>query len=162
MPRKVTPTYVLLNQITLAATSPSVTFSSIAQSYSDLILVGIGSNSADTDLALRFNGDTGTNYSGVRMFGSGSGSGSSSADTGKTFAEIGGVNTSIGDFRVQIMDYSATDKHKTALTRGSKTGSYVVAWANRWASNTAIYSVTLYPVSGSFQIGATFSLYGVL
>jgi hypothetical protein len=157
-----TNTYTPLATVTLTSTDSSIIFDSIPATYRDLILVGIGSNSADTDLAMRFNGDTGTNYSGVRMFGSGSGSGSSSADTGKTFAEIGGVNTSIGDFRVQIMDYSATDKHKTALTRGSKTGSYVVAWANRWASNTAIYSVTLYPVSGSFQIGATFSLYGVL
>jgi hypothetical protein len=157
-----TSTYRPLATVTLASTDSSIIFDSIPSTYRDLILVGIGSNSADTDLAMRFNGDTGTNYSGVRVFGSGSGSGSSSADAAKNFAEIGGVNTSIGDFRVQIMDYSATDKHKTALTRGSKTGSYVVAWANRWASNTAIYSVTLYPVSGSFAIGSTFSLFGVL
>jgi hypothetical protein len=156
-----TATYIALANLTLTGTDAEVTFSSIPASYRDLIVVGIGSNSADTDLALRFNGDTGTNYSGVRMFGNGSSTGSSS-DTGKTYAEIGGVNTSIGDFRAQIMDYSATDKHKTVLTRNSKTGSYVVAWANRWASTTAINSVTVYPLSGSFQSGSTFALYGIV
>jgi hypothetical protein len=156
-----TNTYTALATLTLTGTDSSITFASIPATYRDLILVGIGSNSADTDLALRFNGDTGTNYSGVRMFGNGSSAGSSS-DTGKTYAEIGGVNTSIGDFRAQIMDYSATDKHKTVLTRTSKTGSYVVAWANRWASTSAINSVTVYPISGSFAIGSTFSLYGVI
>jgi hypothetical protein len=61
------------------------------------------------------------------------------------------------------MDYSATDKHKTVLARHNNSAGEVSMSAGRWASNTAINSISLKVLpSGSFNSGATFSLYGVI
>jgi hypothetical protein len=59
------------------------------------------------------------------------------------------------------MDYSVTDKQKTVLSRtNSSFGTDITA--GRWASTSAITSVTVYPSSGDFEIGSTFALYGIV
>ena len=61
------------------------------------------------------------------------------------------------------MDYSATDKHKTFLTRIADKGGYgdyVVAAASRWANTSTVTSVTVFGTA-NFQIGNTFNLYGI-
>ena len=61
-----------------------------------------------------------------------------------------------------LLDYSATDKHKTILVRfGSNSDSIALAAAGRWASTSAITSIRIYRETGSFAIGSTFELYGV-
>jgi hypothetical protein len=65
---------------------------------------------------------------------------------------------------VNIMDYSATDKHKTILQRTGQ--DYNVVWANasRVAITSAVTSVSCVGSdSGSDQFiaGCTFSLYGI-
>jgi hypothetical protein len=161
-----TPTYDLIASTTLAASSPSVVFGSIPQGYRDLILVITGSASVDNTFGMRFNGDTGTNYSYLDAFGNGS-SPSSAASTDTRFLLT--VNGTFGagnhQFNTQIMDYSATDKHKTGMTRNALSGSAfpgVGMVAARWASTAAITSMSIFPGSGQLNTGSTFSLYGVI
>jgi hypothetical protein len=60
------------------------------------------------------------------------------------------------------MDYAATDKHKTVLTRNNVSGTGVEAQAARWANTAAITSVTVITSSGAgFATGTVISLYGV-
>ena len=66
-------TYTPIASITVGTAVPSVTFSSIPQTYTDLILIYNGS-SGIVNLPVRFNGDSGNNYSYVRGFGDGSSS----------------------------------------------------------------------------------------
>jgi hypothetical protein len=161
-----TPTYTALATKTLTGTATTVTFSSIPATYRDLILVTDATITAagSTDgYGLRFNGDTGSNYSYVRMVGTGSAATSASATT--TFAlagVIGDVNKGVTMF--QIMDYSATDKHKTVITRSNGSfGNWTQASASRWADTAAITSVLLRSnASYNFSIGSTFSLYGII
>jgi hypothetical protein len=62
---------------------------------------------------------------------------------------------------LQIMDYSATDKHKSALTRTTHTSQSVVeALASRWANTAAITSLAV--SGGTFNVGSTFALYGIV
>jgi hypothetical protein len=61
----------------------------------------------------------------------------------------------------QIMDYSATDKHKTVLTTRILAASYVDRFAQRWANTSAITSMEVFASSNAFAIGSTFSLYGI-
>jgi hypothetical protein len=114
-----TPTYKPLANITLGSNTSSVTFSSISQAYRDLILVIDGKTSvtgADTVFA-RYNSDSGSNYSLVRMTTDGSTYGSAaSSETGAAIG-IPANNTAATVYTVNIMDYTATDKHKTALSR---------------------------------------------
>ena len=157
-------TYVPLATITLSATDSEILFSSIPATYRDLIVVINGSTSSNTLVWSRINGDTGTNYGYVVM--TGSSSVYSSAGTfNVAYLSDGTVlsNTRIM-ITMQVMDYSATDKHKTALVRSDSTLSgttAVYASAHRWANTNAVTSVSVNTNTGSWNIGSTFSLYGI-
>jgi hypothetical protein len=64
---------------------------------------------------------------------------------------------------MQIMDYSATDKHKTVLFEsGSGVDAELYVSAGRWASTSAVTSVTLKDNQvRPLQTGTTISLYGI-
>lgn len=150
-----TPTYDLIASNVLSSSASSVTFSSIPATYRDLIVVvtstGAGSGT------MRFNGDTGSNYSTVAMYGDGSSAFSmSGTGTDFIFANMSEVSVSI----TQIMDYSATDKHKTVLGRYGRASGQVWARATRWANTAAINQITM--THGTFGAGATFYLYGIV
>lgn len=151
-------TYTPLANITLGSSAASVTFSSISQAYRDLVLVCAGTSASNSNWQLRLNSDT-ANYSTVYMLGAGSGSGSSGTDT---LLLGGGIGTSLSQSTFQIMDYSATDKHKTVLNRTDKVDDATYAWANRWASTSAVTSVLVRCANGAnFSTGSTFALYGI-
>jgi hypothetical protein len=62
----------------------------------------------------------------------------------------------------QIMDYSATDKHKTFLVRSNTTANNVAAHAVRWANTAAITTVAVEAISTTWAVGTTLNLYGVI
>ena len=58
-----TNTYVALDKVTLGTAASTITFSSIPQTYTDLVMVFDGTAASATYSGIRFNGDTGNNYS---------------------------------------------------------------------------------------------------
>ena len=87
----------------------------------------------------------------------------SNAEGPESYARLSYSDTSTtGAIIAQVMDYSATDKHKTFLTRESRTGAAVAAIASRWASTSAVTSLAVIGDGGNFASGCTFSLYGVI
>ena len=151
-----TQTYTPLATVTLGSSASTVTFSSIPATYRDLVLIIAGTYVTSQGLNLRMNSDT-SNVSTVRMY-------NTTSDTPSVFevAWGGAPLTSV----TQIMDYSATDKHKTTLCRWGTTGTggatdYTLAIASRWASTAAINTLTLVPTSGTIPAGMSFSLYGI-
>jgi hypothetical protein len=156
-----TPTYIALATTTLGSAASSVTFSSIPATYKDLVLIVNARNSSvDAGIRVRFNSDAASNYSFVTMRGNGSTATSSSSTT--DFVPGVDAFTAQGSMGVyQIMDYSATDKHKTVLVRGGYAADDTKAAAVRWANTSAITSIGFTMASGNFTSGSTFSLYGV-
>ena len=157
MARKITPTHVLLNQIELSSTATSVTFSAIPQGYGDLVLVA-SVPSSDSTIDIYPNGET-SNLSLVWAYGYSTSSYNSATDTVWTEVSSG----SAARLNVyNLMDYSATDKHKTVLSR-QNFGTFTISMmAGRWASTTAISSLLLNRSGGFvFPVGSTFSIYGV-
>lgn len=157
-----TPTYTPLANITLASSAASVTFSSISQAYSDLVLVVSPIDAAGfSNVRVQVNGDTGSNYYWVRMLGDGSAAASSSGTTGGGAGGAAYVVSSTERMSsiTQIMDYSATDKHKTILTREDSPAYNTVALATRWANTAAITSLKV--LGGTYAAGSTFALYGI-
>jgi hypothetical protein len=157
-----TPTYTPLATVTLGSSASSVTFSSIPGTYKDLVLVvnGKSGTGTETNLALRPNNDSG-NANRVFMFSDGS-SVSSGVFTEALF--IGTLPTSESSNTTSIsniMDYSATDKHKTILQRSSRAVN-VSAQALRWGSTSAITSIVLVVTTQSIGAGTTLSLYGIV
>jgi hypothetical protein len=63
---------------------------------------------------------------------------------------------------LQVMDYSATDKHKTALVRTNAPTIQTLASANRWPNTNAITQMSIQCGASTFNSGTTFNLYGVI
>jgi hypothetical protein len=91
----------------------------------------------------------------------GNGSSAYSATGTFDYMPINVVTQSQNNVITQIMDYSATDKHKTSLIRGNDAGAEVIAHAQRWASTSAVTSVRALITANNFASGSTFSLYGI-
>jgi hypothetical protein len=130
------------------------------------VLVTNGSSSVQSQARIRFNGDTGSNYSAVIMRG-GTGGPASGSGTFSALELPWNEITATDRFVLvtQIMDYSATDKHKTVLNRSNATtaaqGFAVFAEAWRWANTSAVTSIVVATLYGSWNTGTTFNLYGI-
>lgn len=148
-----------LATLTTSSNDASVVFSSIPASYRDLIVVANGKRSTNTaGVKVYLNGDTTqANYARIAMYGNGT------DDLSFANAESEFVYMDNGDtvFQMQVMDYSATDKHKPVLARSDETSKWTFAIAGRWANTDAVTSVELASSSGYFVDGTTFSLYGI-
>ena len=66
-----TTTYEFIAKNVLSSNTSSITFSSIPQTYTDLVLIINGGNTGAVQVAIRFNGDTGNNYSNQSLTGNG-------------------------------------------------------------------------------------------
>lgn len=154
-----TTAWVPLATTTLSSSATSVTFGSIPQGYRDLAIVINGVNSGSQDLKFIFNGDTGANYSRVFMAGQ-SGQYFSFSENGQNAGFWSSVQTVDNTVIANIMDYSSTNIHKSAIVRNNNAGNRVRAYFGRWASTSAITSIQLDPTSSSWQSGTMLSLYG--
>jgi hypothetical protein len=155
-------TYEPIASQTLSSAAASLTFSSIPQGYTDLVLVIAGNNSSSTySPYIQFNGDTTTNYSITNMYGNGS-TASGSQSTSTATAYFGSLGATQGNAIVQIQNYSNATTNKTALIRINDAGFRVYASVMLWRSTAAITSVTVFNESpGTFASGTTFSIYGI-
>lgn len=163
------PTYDLIASTTLAAATSEVVFNSLPQNYRDLILVMNVATSAGSNNGIRFNSDSGSNYSRVWMAGGGTTHSGSETTTRIQLDYFGFSNTVLGEqvTITSVMDYSATDRHKTALIRNNKNGANTgaEAIAGRWANTAAITSLQVFSITGggiTFSAGSTFNLFGVI
>lgn len=156
---------VALATTTLASAAATLTFGSIPATYRDLqVVINLKGTGGNGLMVMRFNSDSGSNYSDVYAYGEGSTAGSSSESTTYIPISLSSVGTDFnGNAVASIMDYAQSDKHKTALIRYNNLNpSGVQMVAGRWASTSAITSITFrFTGTDNFAIGTTFSLYGV-
>jgi hypothetical protein len=155
--------YVALANVTLASTANTVTFSSISGAYRDLRVIINGGLPSD-NASFTINSDSSSTYHWNTL--EADGSNIASAWNGNNYGSFANnyivwYNSSNIVVTMDIFDYSATDKHKTILTRGNNPARSVNAVVNRWPSTSAITSVRFNGNGSNFSIGTTFSLYGV-
>jgi hypothetical protein len=161
-----TATYTPLATVTLGSAASSVTFSSIPATYRDLILVTDVIAGANQGASVRYNSDSGSNYSTLVMRGYATTVESASTTDNVLYITYSAVGSGKKCFTtLSVMDYSATDKHKTGLHRSNYEGTsttFAEAMATRWANTAAITSLQFFASTGNFAIGSTFNLYGVI
>ena len=157
-------TYTLIDSVTLGSSASSVTFSSIDQSFGDLILTWETKVTASYSyVQVKLNADSGNNYSIVYMAGTGSTATSSSSSSGgfyptqQTYPES--TSTSFGN--LEFMDYSVTDKHKSILSRSNNSSLATQASAFRWANTAAITTIEFATPLQTMAVGANFYLWGI-
>ena len=162
-----------ISAITLASTSASVEFNNIPGTYSHLqlkIIARVSTGTAGTnDLNIRFNSDTGSNYSYHSIFGDGT-TVSASAASSTNQAVLGDIarnnNTSgmFGAFVIDILDYANTNKYTTfrALSGSDLNGSGEIRFrSSLWMNTNAISAITLLSENNSFAQHTSITLYGI-
>jgi len=166
-----TPTYDLLDSVTLASSASSVTFSSldtIAAGYRDIILVTdvvAATGSGTISPSVRFNSDSGANYAYVFMRSNVSSAGA--PDTNQMFLASGAQadETNRGLYTLEVFDFNKTDKHKSAFAKGLVPADEFYYFAHRWANTSAITSMEIFArvtdPTDQFAATSTFYLYGI-
>ena len=161
-------TYEPIATTTLGSAASSITFSSIAASWTDLRLVFIAPTvSASGAARIRFNSDTGTNYSYTVLGGDGATATSTRAtsDTQYKLGNLINTSTTVPQFyQVDIFSYAGST-NKTALTTFSNdqngAGSTEQS-VGLWRNTSAITSVFIWTGgTATFGIGTTATLYGI-
>ena len=163
-------TYTPIATTTLSSAAASVTFSSISNSYTDLVLVAsnVTASVSSNNIYIRFNSDTGTNYSYTILTGNGSIT-TSARVSNANYNFFGGYNVGVDStfpsiMTASIQNYSNATTNKTSLVRfginASSTGE-TQAVVNLWRSTAAINTILIYPFTGNFLPGSTFTLYGI-
>ena len=156
-------TYEPIATTTLGSATNTVTFSSIPGTYTDLILIvdAIRDTGTSDDHLVRFNGDTGNNYSRVYLYGDGS-TASGGEQTNANAAYLIYLNSSVrGVPQLHIMNYSNSTTYKTVLQRQNLPGTVTAINCASWRSNSAITSITITTPANNFASTSTFTLYGI-
>jgi len=161
-------TYEPIATTTLSTTQTTITFSSIAGTYTDIVFVASLKMANNTyQPILRFNSDTGNNYSSTTVYGDGTSAGSARhTSQNGIYANPGAGIGTAGNFNpwiINIQNYSNATTYKTTIARFNNSLSVVNAGVGLWRNTAAITTVTLTAESGSgdFQSGSTFTLYGI-
>ena len=161
-------TYEPIATQTLGSAAATVTFSSIPQTYTDLVLVcSTQGTTVTAAVTIRYNSDTGSNYSVTRLYGDGS-TATSNRYSNQTSAHIGDWMPNATYFFpivTQIQNYSNTTTYKTHLSRFGASSDVQGAIVGLWRSTAAINTITIMENQASagtnFKIGSTFTLYGI-
>jgi hypothetical protein len=154
-------TYEKIATNTLGSTTATVTFSTITGAYTDLVLIIAGTSiGADYTITLRFNSDTGSNYSATFLQGNGT-TASSNRDLTQTSMNAGSITTIQSNSIISIQNYSNTTTYKTVLSRGNASGARTRAYVGLWRNTAAITSVAVSTNGTDFASGSTFTLYGI-
>ena len=152
-----------------AGGSSSITFSSIPSTYQHLQLRISGLGNTNNSGLMRFNSDTGTNYSWHALYGTGA-TASATNGTSQTFMIGNGFNlgpsSSTTPFVtiIDLFDYSSTSKYKTGrmLDGIDLNGSGSIAlMSGLWMSTAAISTINIAPNTGNYTQYSSFALYGV-
>lgn len=162
-------TYIKIASNTVGAGGvASVTFSSIASTYTDLILKFSARNTADSSQGLITLNGSATSFTGRRLYGSGS---TVSADAGNTTnfnpssvtASSYTANT-FGNGEIYIPNYAGSNNKIVgidAVTENNATTAYGGVFAGLWSNTSAVTSITITANTGNIAQYSTFTLYGV-
>lgn len=166
-----TNTWVALKSTTVGTATPTITFTGIPSTYTDLILMSnskCSNTSTGASITIRFNSDSAGNYSQSSI------QASSTSRITERYANTTGIdggrintsnssNSNWGQAITHIQNYASTSYQKLCLSKSSVTNE---AWkqyqsGSLWRNSAnAINTITI-TCGYDFLVGSTFSLYGV-
>ena len=152
-----TPTHTLIASSVLSSSASSITFSSIPNTYKDLILVGNGTFNDNAICNFYFSGSS---RDGARLYASSSLASDNMPNNDYFWSPVSTSRRTFS-FVLQIFDYAATNKYKHAICRAHNDTS--VGIAGYVGLNTAaLTQIDIIQNSiWSFQSGSKFYLYGI-
>ena len=163
-------TYTLIEAKTLASTTASVVFTSIPQTYTDIVFKisakSTGGRTA-TGVTLAFNSST-SSFTSIRLYGAGT-SGSSYSAGNFGVAVVGtqtDANSMFSNGDIYIPNYTSSNNKSfstDSVTENNASDAIQDLVAGLWANSAAITSVTFTTDTGGeyFVANSTFYLYGI-
>jgi hypothetical protein len=141
-----------LSSITMQESSQSVVFSGIPNTYKDLVIVGVFTSTGSTALRIKINDSS--SFTGVFLRAT-----TTDADSGSLTEDISYLyGNKPTQLELTIPDASATDKHKSLITKEGNPEYQSVIRYQRHDSTSAVSSIELYAPSAPFT--AKISLFG--
>ena len=159
-------TYDSIATTTLGSAAASITFSSIAATYTDLRVVLVGTaTTGGSSLMARYNSDATITYSWTELLGNGSAASSGSGSNNRLYvSENATLDTTIPHmYTLDIFSYAGSI-YKTSLStaQADNNGSGNIERAvGLWRNTAAINTILLYSGSDTFKTGTTATLYGI-
>ena len=169
-------TYTLIEAKTLTTTAASITFTSIPQTYTDLVLK-LSCRSTSTagadiyaNLKIQFNSDTGNNYNGFLVFGNNTsaGSGNYTSQAGNLFSYANGNVTTANTFsngELYIPNYTSSSQKTYSVdcvVENNAAAGFTEFAAEKWPNTSAITTIDVVSLYGLHTADSTFYLYGIL
>jgi len=129
-----------------------------------VIITNVSGN--DGAICIRFNNDSGSNYSSTMVRGNGSAASSGRATSGTYIGGTSNLSVSAGSLQTAIwnvQNYGNTTTYKTILFRDGMATHITGATVGLWRNTATITRIDLSPEFGAntFYTGSTFTLYGV-
>lgn len=161
-------TYEPIATTTLGSAANTITFSSIGSGYTDLRLVFVGTSANATNFTVRFNSDSGSNYSSTYISGTGAAAQSGRFTSQTEIYPTIGLSSTPQQYTLDIFSYAgSTNKTFLLQETADKNGSgRTSAFVCLWRSTAAITSINLKGMYGTapdnFDAGTTATLYGIL
>jgi hypothetical protein len=167
--------FELIETVNLTSTQTDLTFSNLGTyntTYKHLQIRGtVRSNRGDdnSNLGLRFNADTGSNYTYHTLqtlsgsFDFARGTNQTSITFGYTVAGNTTNSNHFGAYVIDLLDVYNTNKFKTTRAfSGQPSGRNFISLASGvWRSTSSVTSITLLDLNGSMVSGTRWSLYGI-
>lgn len=169
-------TYTLISSVTVGSGgAANITFSSIPQTYTDLLVKVSGRSSrtgttSGDSFSIAFNGVGGTSYSDIAVRGSGSAA-ISYSDVSAAFADLGRIPaagqtaSTFGNCEVYIPNYTSSNNKSISVdtvTENNATEAYQTLLAGLFSNTGAITSIVIAPSgSNTFVQYSTAYLYGI-
>lgn len=156
-------THVLLFKDTLTSSTASYTISNIDQGYTDLWITGrVRQTTNNNEIRIRFNSDTGSNYSYNYTNAAPAGARSIAGTYGLLVQNSNATSGYECPFEIRILDYATRYHWKPYMTQDADVynGATSVI-SGLYLSDNAITSVTILPQSANLLSGCSFRVYGV-
>lgn len=166
------PTYELIDSITLSSDQSSVSFNNISQTYDDLMIV-ISARNADAtvtrEAGIQINNDTATTYYSMRYL-DGNGASATSGTLTRGYIYAGqypaatATSNTFSNIQVSIPNYTSNSNKSVSVSatmENNSATSYIDRVSGLWSQTAAISSLTVVSNAGDLVTGSTFELYGI-
>jgi hypothetical protein len=163
-------TYEAIATVTVTgATAASMDFTSIPQTYTDLLIKYSGRVNAAVDPTLKiiFNSNT-SNYSSKVLNGDGTAAGSYNGSTAYAYGgyvcNSAHTANTFSNGEIYIPNYTSSNNKSVSVDdviETNATESYVFLAASLWSDSAAITSISLDPVNADLVQYSTATLYGI-
>jgi hypothetical protein len=154
-------TYEPIATTTIGSAVTSVTFTSVSQAYTDLVIVFNGTVSSADNNAAEFNNENSNQlYSVTRLYGNGSTVGSNRS-TAQNSMQLGEMATTQSIDLIYLFNYSNTSTYKTVISEASNTTGFLKRTVGLFRSTSAITTIKIMTGGANYQTGSTFTIYGI-